>query len=228
MCEQVAQPIEQRRAGRRRSRSPPSGTGPTAGCWRGTACAATARRSDRDRARAPARPAIAIEMDDRVGRSAERHRRRDRVLERRGRQDVARPQVLPHHLDDAAAGGRRPCADAPNRPPESTRRPAASGPAHRPPPPSSTPCPSSCRCRTSGRCRLPSRATRTRRACRRAARPSTSRRRCPSRGSARASCRAASARPGRRSPAGWRSSRPSPAPGTVLSQPPSRTTPSAG
>ena len=44
------------------------------------------------------------EMDDRVGRSAERHRRRHRVLERLGRQDVARRQVFPHHLDDAAAG----------------------------------------------------------------------------------------------------------------------------
>ena len=50
------------------------------------------------------------EMNDRVGRSAERHRGRDRVLERLGRQDLARRQVLPHHLDDAAAARGRPSA----------------------------------------------------------------------------------------------------------------------
>ena len=45
------------------------------------------------------------QMNDRVGRSAECHGRRDGVLEGRGRQDLARPQILPDHLDDAAAGG---------------------------------------------------------------------------------------------------------------------------
>ena len=34
MWRQVAQPVERGRAGRPRSRSPPSGTVPTAGCWR--------------------------------------------------------------------------------------------------------------------------------------------------------------------------------------------------
>ena len=42
-------------------------------------------------------------MHDRVGRTAERHERHDRVVERRGRENVARLQILPDHLDDAAA-----------------------------------------------------------------------------------------------------------------------------
>ena len=41
------------RAARRRRRSPPSGTRPTAGCWRGAASAARAHRSRRGRARRP-------------------------------------------------------------------------------------------------------------------------------------------------------------------------------
>ncbi len=44
------------------------------------------------------------EMDDGVGRAAHRHVHLDRVVERRGRQDPVRGQILPHHVDDAAAG----------------------------------------------------------------------------------------------------------------------------
>ena len=168
------------------------------------------------------------QVDDRIGRSAERHGGGDGVVERLGRHDVARRQVFPHHLDDAAARGRGHARMRRSRPRESTTRRAASSPAPRPPPPSSRPCPSSCTCRTSARCRPPSRATRSRRSRRRASRPSTSRRRCRCRASGRASCRAASARPARRSPAGSSLVAPISSAGTVLSQPPSRTTPSAG
>ena len=44
-----------------------------------------------------------LQMLDAVDRSADRQHRRGGVAERARRQDVARLQVLPHHLDDAAA-----------------------------------------------------------------------------------------------------------------------------
>ena len=116
---------------------------------------------------APGAPRHRDQVNDRVGRSADRQRGGDGVLERRGREDVARPEVLPHHLDDAAARRRGQPRRGRNRPREWTTRRAASAPAPRRPPPSSTPCPSSCTCRTSVRCRPRSRARRTRRACRR-------------------------------------------------------------
>ncbi len=45
------------------------------------------------------------QMNDGVGRTTERHRGHHGVLECRSRQDLAGLQILPHHLDDAAAGG---------------------------------------------------------------------------------------------------------------------------
>ena len=43
------------------------------------------------------------QVDDRVRRAAERVQRRDRVVERRRREDLREPQVLAHHLHDAPA-----------------------------------------------------------------------------------------------------------------------------
>ena len=119
-------------------------------------------------------------MNDRVGRSAERHRRRSRAFSNASvGKDVARPEILPHHLDDPAARAAAMPRVRRSRRQEWTSRPRQRHPQrlrHRSP--SSRPCPSSCTCRTSARCRPRSRATRTRRSCRRASRSSTSRRRC--------------------------------------------------
>ncbi len=146
------------------------------------------------------------DVDDGVGRAAERHVDADGVVERRRVEDLLRRQIFPHHLDDAAAGiaahawmigvdrGDRGGAGqaksrSPRRSPSWWRR-----------------CPSPCRCRTTGRCRLRSRSIRSRRSCRRVFRPSISIRPSPSRASRRANCRAASARPAHRLPAApWRS-----------------------
>ena len=159
---------------------------------------------------APARPAIAIEMDDRVGRSAERHRRRDRVLERRGRQDVARASGPPTPSRRCAGRRRRPCADARSRPRGWTTRRAAS-------------CPSASTAaaivdavpivmHVPNERAMPSSISRHAHSSSVPARRSaqyfqTSLPRAERSG--RASCRAASGRPARRSPAGSRWSRPS-------------------
>ena len=45
-------------------------------------------------------------MDDGVGRAAHRHVHADGVVEGGRRQDLLRRQIVPHHVDDAAAGGR--------------------------------------------------------------------------------------------------------------------------
>ncbi len=47
------------------------------------------------------------QMHDRVGRTAQRHDRTDRVLEGRPGLDLADREILPDHLDDSAAGLRR-------------------------------------------------------------------------------------------------------------------------
>ncbi len=120
-----------RPAVRRRSRSPPSGSGPTASDRRWSA------RRGRDHpspgARAARRPARDREqVQHRVGRSADRAVHADRVLERRACQDLRDPHVV---LDELARCGGRPGAPARsggNRPPESRRCPAASGRAPRP------------------------------------------------------------------------------------------------
>ena len=45
------------------------------------------------------------EVDDGVGRAAERHVHADGIVERGRRENLRRRQILPHHVDDAAAGG---------------------------------------------------------------------------------------------------------------------------
>ncbi len=47
------------------------------------------------------------EMDDAVGRAGHRHVHLDGVVDRGLGDDLVRRQVVPHHLDDAAAGGDR-------------------------------------------------------------------------------------------------------------------------
>ena len=81
------------------------------------------------------------QVDDRVGRTAEREHDRDRVLE------VLRRQLQRRQRRRSAAPRRPPCADDPNARPGSRRRPARSRPAPRPPTSSSTPSPSSCSAR---------------------------------------------------------------------------------
>ena len=140
------------------------------------------------------------QMDDRIGRAAHRHRHRDRVLERLAGLDLLRRQILPHHLDDAAAAfrGHADVAGIGGR--ESRTRPAASCRSIRRSRSWSRRCPWSCRCRSCGRCRPRRRPSPCRRSCRRAARPSISRRPSPSPASCPSSCRAASGRPADRSP----------------------------
>jgi hypothetical protein len=46
------------------------------------------------------------DVDDGVGRAAERHVHADGVVKRGRREDFLRRQMLPHHIDDAATGGR--------------------------------------------------------------------------------------------------------------------------
>jgi len=53
----------------------------------------------------PARPGHGDQMDDRVGRTADGHVDRDRVVERGGSQDARRLQILEYHLDDAPPAG---------------------------------------------------------------------------------------------------------------------------
>ena len=168
------------------------------------------------------------QVDDRVGRAAHRHRHRDGVLEGLAGLDLLRRQILPHHLDDAAAAfrGHADVVGIGGR--ESTRRRAASCRSPRRSRSWSRPCPWSCRCRSCGRCRPRRRPSPCRRSCRRAARPSISRRPSPSPASCPSSCRAASARPADRSPGcscWWRRAAGA---GVVLSQPPISTTPSTG
>ena len=45
------------------------------------------------------------DVDDGIGRTAERHVHADGVVERGGVENFIRRQVVPHHVDDAAAGG---------------------------------------------------------------------------------------------------------------------------
>ena len=109
----------------------------------------------------PARPAIATRCTMALVEPPIAMQRDDGVVERLLRQEVARLQVLPDHLDDALAASASPCAewfesgagidDAPGSvKPERSRR-ATSW---------SRPCPWSCRCPASARCRPRSRASR--------------------------------------------------------------------
>ena len=74
------------RAGRRRRRSPPSGTRRTGRMLASTGVSRDERvEARRGRACTPARPRHRDQVDDRVGRAAEREHGRDRVVERRRR-----------------------------------------------------------------------------------------------------------------------------------------------
>ena len=53
------------------------------------------------------------QMDDRIGRAAERHLHDERILEGGAREEVARLQVLADHLDDPPTAGASPCGHAP-------------------------------------------------------------------------------------------------------------------
>ena len=55
----------------------------------------------------PIAPGDREQVDDRVGRAADRAVDHDRVLERLLGQDLRHPQILAHHLDDAPAGHAR-------------------------------------------------------------------------------------------------------------------------
>ena len=69
-------------------------------------------------------------------------------------QDLVRRQVFPHHVDDAAAGGRRTCGCDWRRRRGSTRCRAGTCPSRRRAPSWSRRCPWSCTRRRSGRCRF--------------------------------------------------------------------------
>ena len=98
-------------AGRRRSRSPPSGRcRRSGGCWRSPArCGWRASKSSRPTSSAGA-ARHRDEVDDRVGRAAHRHRDRDRVVERRAGQDRAPASGPPTPSRRCAGRTRPPCA----------------------------------------------------------------------------------------------------------------------
>ena len=160
--EQVAEVAPAARAGRRRSRSPPSGTCPTGGCWRAPACARASsskcveRRARRRRA-APSRSGGRSALVEPPSASTV-----VTALSKRARGRGCRDglQVLPHHVDDAPAGERRHLRVARVGARGSRRRRAASGRAPRRRWSSSRRCPSSCSGRASARCRPRSPASR--------------------------------------------------------------------
>ena len=110
-------------AGRRRSRSPPSGTCPTAsGSTQAVARRGRAGPSRRASSSTPMRPAMRQQVDHRVGRAADRRvdaGSRSRTPARVRIFDSCRSSL--HHLDDAPAGHAAPARCGARRPPGSRR-----------------------------------------------------------------------------------------------------------
>ena len=200
-----------------------------AGCWRGPASGATARRSDRDRARRRRGRAIAIRwmialVEPPSAMAAVT------ALSNASAVRMSRGVRSSHTISTMrrpAAAAMRGCAGVGRRNRRRARQRHARAP--RRPPPSSTPCPSSCTCRSERA--MPSSISRQVQSsmvpARRSAQYFQTSLPLPRRLAAPV---AAQHRPGRhedrRQVHRW--SRPSAAPGTVLSQPPSSTTPSIG